>query len=118
MSSILERLQKKSSVCYNPPTEYRLLFERYLNALHVALMFPIDSLYYFAIMSGFHVQEVEETNVKMDLEKLDEKNPCYYDIPSIDLDTYKEKIDSRLETILKGMNIEVNNNSIPFKQLT
>ena len=36
---------------------------------------------------------------------------------SEDLDTYKEKIDSRLETILRGMNIEVNNNSIPFKQL-
>ena len=58
-----------------------------------------------------------ESEKEKSLESVSSREKKLKSLVSEDLDTYKEKIDSRLETILKGMNIEVNNNSIPFKQL-
>ncbi len=58
-----------------------------------------------------------ESEKEKSLESVSSKEKKLKTLVSEDLDTYKEKIDSRLETILRGMNIEVNNNSIPFKQL-
>ena len=58
-----------------------------------------------------------ESEKEKSLESVSSREKKLKSLVSEDLDTYKEKIDSRLETILRGMNIEVNNNSIPFKQL-
>ncbi len=89
VSSILERVQKKSNVCHKPPAEYTELFCRYLNGLHVGLKFPLDSLYYFGLMSGFEIEEIADEPIRK-LQFDEKKEIKFYDIPLLTYERYTE----------------------------
>ena len=65
----------------------------------------------------YDTNKYNEFKKKESLEKISSREEKLKSMLSEDLKTYKKKIDSRLESILQSMDIEINTKSVNYKQL-